>query len=59
MHTHHCEVCKQVVASCSDEHCQGDTGHFCTAHHPDPQFQRVDPPTVRMHVKVVAEETAS
>jgi hypothetical protein len=55
-HTHHCEVCKQPVAICGDDYCQGDSGHYCTAHHPDPQFHHEDEPTVRMTVRVAKED---
>jgi len=51
-HTHHCQICKQVTAVCDDNHCQGDEGHYCPTHHPDPQFHIEDKPTVRMTVRV-------
>lgn len=51
-HTHHCEVCKQPVAVCDDGGCQGDTGHYCTVHHPNPAHHVEDKPTVRMTVKL-------
>jgi hypothetical protein len=52
-HTHHCKICKIPVAVCSDERCQGDEGHFCTIHHPDPQYQRdLQPPPGRTTVVV-------
>lgn len=52
-HSHNCAVCGQAVALCGDEACQGNGPYYCTVHHPDPAVRRVDPPTVRMHVKVV------
>jgi hypothetical protein len=61
-HTHHCshthnngQRCNEVVAVCGDEHCQGDEGHYCTRHHPDPNHRREDPPVIRMTVAVAKE----
>lgn len=41
-HTHHCETCKVPVGICTDEGCVGQDakGHFCTLHHPDPEYHR-------------------
>lgn len=58
-HTHYCAVCHQPVANCGDEGCQGEGPYYCPVHHPDPTFNRVDPPTVRMHVKVVSDTEAT
>lgn len=53
-HTHHCPVCKVPVAVCSDEHCLGDEGHYCTLHHPDPAYhQDLIPPPGRNTTTVV------
>lgn len=54
-HTHHCEVCKQPVAICDGDSCVQEGPHYCTVHHPDPQFRVEDKPTVRMTVKLADE----
>ena len=38
-HWHYCETCKQPTAVC-DGPCQQDAKHYCTMHHPDPQFHK-------------------
>lgn len=60
-HYHHCEVCKVPVANCSDDACQGEGHpnngkHYCSVHHPDPQFRvEQQPPPPRYAVLVKSE----
>ena len=47
-HMHYCKVCKIPVANCSNDTCKTNEDHanagehFCSIHHPDPQF-KVEP----------------
>lgn len=54
-HTHFCGTCGAMVAVCTED-CQHTGPQYCSIHHPDPQFKIEDKPTVRMTVKVAADD---
>jgi hypothetical protein len=60
-HIHHCKICNEQVAICSDDSCL-DPGHpnagehYCSVHHPDPAHHVEPTPPLARPISVRVEK---